>query len=121
MWRLWNNIVTLCFLACLLLTPALALTVKENYLFYCAPCHGIEGRGDGPNATPTQPVAPRNHRSKKEMSKLSDQDIINVIKFGGRATGISTLMPPYKNTLTEEEIVELKDYLRELCQCRGPE
>lgn len=99
----------------------MALTVKENYLFYCAPCHGIEGRGDGPNATPTQPVAPRNHRSKKEMSKLSDQDIINVIKFGGRATGISTLMPPYKNTLTEEEIVELKDYLRELCQCRGPE
>ncbi len=97
-----------------------ALTARENYRFYCAPCHGLEGRGDGPNATPTQPVRPRNHRSPVEMEKLSDEDIINVIRFGGRATGVSTLMPPYRNTLTEEEIMELKNYLRELCQCRGP-
>ncbi len=120
MWLPWNRIIVALLLAFLFTIPASALRVKENYLFYCAPCHGLDGRGEGPNATPTQPVTPRNHRNPKEMEKLSDEDIINVIRFGGRATGISTLMPPYRNTLTEEEILELKDYLRELCQCSGP-
>jgi len=30
---------------------SLAATAEENYKFYCAQCHGLEGRGDGPNAT----------------------------------------------------------------------
>ncbi len=96
-----------------------AATAADNYTFYCAQCHGTEGRGDGPNATKTQPVKPRNHTDAVQMSKLSDDDIISVIKGGGRALGKSTMMPPFSSTLTGEEIIELKEYLRGLCKCQG--
>ncbi|MBI5233677.1 MAG: cytochrome c [Deltaproteobacteria bacterium] len=96
---------------------ALAANAKENYKFYCAQCHGLEGKGNGPNATPDQPVSPRDHTNKVEMTKLSDDDIISVIKSGGAATSKSTMMPPWGKTLTEDEIKDLKVYLRELCKC----
>ncbi|MDP2690139.1 MAG: cytochrome c [Deltaproteobacteria bacterium] len=96
-----------------------AATAAENYRFYCAQCHGLEGKGDGPNATKSQPVDPRDHTSAHEMNKLTDEDIINSITDGGAATSKSTLMPPFGKTLTKQEIVELKDYLRKLCACKG--
>lgn len=96
-----------------------AATAEANYKFYCSQCHGLEGKGDGPNATKSQPVSPRNHTSATEMAKLTDQDIVNVIKGGGAATSKSTMMPPFGKTLTEEEVVALKDYLRHLCKCKG--
>ncbi len=90
---------------------------KEIYRFYCSSCHGLEGRGDGPNNTPTQPVKPRNHTNAAKMSQLSDEDLIHVIKEGGAATNRSRMMPPFGGTLTDREISALKDYLRELCNC----
>ncbi len=92
-------------------------TAKTNYRFYCSACHGLEGRGDGPNNTKTQPVRPRNHTNAAKMSQLSDEDIIHVIKEGGAATNRSRMMPPFGNTLKDSEISALKDYLRELCNC----
>lgn len=92
-----------------------------NYRFYCAQCHGITGAGDGPNATRYQPVEPRNFTSWSEMSILTDSEIILAIEHGGTATAKSTLMPPFVETLTGAEIVELKDYIRMLCRCVGPE
>lgn len=100
-------------------TVSSAATAETNYRFYCAQCHGTEGKGDGPNATKSQPVSPRNHTSAKDMSKLTDQDIINVINGGGSATSKSTLMPPFGKTLTDKEVKDLKDYLRKLCKCKG--
>ena len=94
-----------------------AVDVKDIYRFYCAQCHGLQGRGDGINNREEMPVTPRDHTSSEEMGKLSDEEIISVIKEGGAATSKSTLMPPFMKTLTEEEIVRLKDYLRELCKC----
>lgn len=96
-----------------------AATATENYKFYCAQCHGIDGMGDGPNATKNMPVSPRDHTSAYEMSKLTDEDIINVIREGGAATSKSTLMPPFGATLSGAEITALKDYLRKLCKCRA--
>jgi mono/diheme cytochrome c family protein len=98
-----------------------AASAKENYKFYCAQCHGVNGKGSGPNATESQPVSPRDHTNTVEMSKLTDRDIINIIKGGGAATSKSTMMPPWSKTLTEKEIVALKDYLRKLCKCVGPQ
>lgn len=95
------------------------VSAKVNYAFYCAPCHGSGGRGDGINATKTQPVSPRDHTKKAEMQKLTDSDIINVIKGGGGSVGRSTLMPPFGSTLTREEVLELKELLRTLCKCKG--
>lgn len=97
---------------------AYAATAEDNYRFYCAQCHGLTGRGDGPNATKSQPVTPRDHTSAKEMSKLTDEDIINSITDGGAATSKSTMMPPFGKTLSKGEIAALKDYLRRLCKCK---
>jgi len=98
---------------------ARAAPARENYAFYCAQCHGFEGRGDGPNATETQPADPRDHTSAYDMRKLTDAEIIDVIKHGGSATGKSTLMPPFVNTLSGREIRELDLLLRSLCKCKG--
>ncbi len=105
------------FLSALTMGPASAGTAKEVYRFYCAACHGLYGKGDGPNNTPTQPVRPRNHTNAAKMSQLSDEDLINVIREGGAATNRSRMMPPFGDTLTKKEISELKDYLRQLCKC----
>lgn len=95
-----------------------AASGEENYRWYCAQCHGLKGKGDGPNATKDQPVNPRNHTDSKEMSKLSKADVENVIRDGGVATGKSTMMPPFGKTITEEEIKELVTYLEKLCNCK---
>ncbi|MBE9528562.1 MAG: cytochrome c [Proteobacteria bacterium] len=97
--------------------PSTAASAPENYRFYCAQCHGLEGLGDGPNATKNQPVEPRDHTSAYEMGKLTDEDIGYVIRDGGVATSKSTLMPPFGATLTDEEIAELVVHIRKLCNC----
>jgi cytochrome c oxidase cbb3-type subunit 3 len=96
-----------------------AASPGENYRFYCAQCHGLKGDGRGINSNETQPVSPRDHTDARAMSKLSDREIISVIKEGGRAVGKSTMMPPFSETLSEKEIIGLKDYMRELCRCTG--
>lgn len=99
--------------------PSYGASAAENYRFHCAQCHGADGRGDGPNATVEMPVSPRDHTSAAEMRKLTDEDIVNAITRGGPATSKSSLMPPYGKTLSRGEILELKDYLRKLCGCKG--
>ncbi len=94
-------------------------TALENYRFYCAQCHGLEGRGDGPNATKSQPVSPRDHTSSLEMNKLTDDEVVSAITDGGAATSKSTMMPPFGKTLSKGEITALKDYIRTLCKCKG--
>ena len=93
--------------------------VEDLYRFHCAQCHGLKGMGDGPNATKEMPVTPRDHTSALEMGKLTDADIISAITGGGTATSKSSLMPPFGKTLSKQEIVSLKDYLRKLCNCKG--
>ncbi len=100
---------------------AMAATPEENYRFYCAQCHGVDGDGRGINSNATQPVSPRDHTDARAMSKITDADIIAVIKRGGRAVGKSTMMPPFAETLTEKEILGLMDYMRKLCKCTGPQ
>ncbi len=101
-------------------SPARAAKAADNYKFYCSQCHGLTGDGTGPNSNDTQPVSPRDHTDATGMAKLPDVDIINVIKGGGKATGKSSMMPPFGKTLTEKEITDLKDHLRKLCKCKGP-
>lgn len=89
----------------------------DNYKWYCSQCHGLNGKGDGINATKEQPVSPKDHTNTKEMSKLSNADIEDVIIGGGKATGKSSMMPPFGKTLTDTEVKELIKYLRQLCKC----
>jgi len=98
---------------------AQAADADQLFKFYCAQCHGLEGKGNGPNVGKEFPVDPRNFTKADEMEKLSDADIKNVILDGGPSASKSPMMPPWGKTLTEEEVDALVKYLRKLCNCTG--
>ena len=92
---------------------------EKVFKFYCAQCHGTGGKGDGPNVTEDFKVSPRNFTKAKEMNKLTDADLKNVILDGGPSVDKSPLMPPWGKTLTSEQVDGLIKHLRKLCQCKG--
>lgn len=99
--------------------PVQAEETEQLFKFYCAQCHGLEGKGNGPNVGKEFPVDPRNFTKSDEMEKLSDADIKNVILDGGPSMSKSPMMPPWGKTLTEEDVDGLVKYLRKLCNCTG--
>lgn len=98
---------------------AAAAEPQQVYEFYCAQCHGIVGKGNGPNVTKDFPVNPKDFTNVAEMSKLTDADIRNVILGGGPSASKSPMMPPWGKTLNKHEVGELVKYLRKLCSCNG--
>jgi len=92
---------------------------RRLYLHYCTPCHGKKGNGKGFNARYLDP-RPANHTDSEFMSKRTDGDLFDAIYGGGRAVGKSPLMPPWGETLSEDEIKSLIIYLRWLCRCQHP-
>ncbi len=107
------------FVFLLTLAPATASETEKVFKFYCAQCHGLTGKGDGPNVTKDFPVSPRNFTNAAEMNKLSDADLKNVILDGGPSVSKSPMMPPWGKTLTAEQVDGLIRHLRTLCQCEG--
>ncbi len=91
---------------------------KQLYDFYCAQCHGLTGKGDGPNVTKDFKTDPRNFTSAVDMKKLSDADIKNVITDGGAAVSKSELMPPWRKTISAADIDKLVAYVWKLCGCK---
>ena len=92
---------------------------EQVYLFYCAQCHGLGGKGDGPNVTEYLPVSPRDFTSAKEMNKLTDDHMRKVIRDGGPAISKSPMMPGWADTLADEEVEMLVKHIRALCGCPG--
>jgi len=88
------------------------------YQLYCSQCHGVRGNGKGINA-PFLFVAPRDHTSTEEMSRLTDEDILTAIQSGGRAVGKSALMPSWAGTIAGEDIRVLVGYVRSLSARSG--
>jgi cytochrome c oxidase cbb3-type subunit 3 len=87
---------------------------KKLYGQFCVSCHGQSGKGDGPAAAALNPK-PRDHTDKELMSKLSDDDMLKVIKNGGASVGKSPLMPPWGGALKDEQIKDVIAYIRTLC------
>ena len=109
-------------LACLLLglggpRGVWAGTPEENFRWFCAQCHGPEGRGDGVNHTPDLPVKPRNLTDPKDIGQFSDEEIVATITRGGAVNDLSAIMPPWGDRLSEAEIKGLVRFIRGLCKC----
>ena len=113
-----SAVVTIFFVLTVMAPNLFAEAAKDNYKLYCAQCHGVRGNGAGINKADMS-VAPRNHTSTAEMSRLKDSDIYDAIASGGTAVGKSTLMPPWSGVMTDTEIKEMVAYLRELCNCKN--
>ena len=93
---------------------------KKNYQLHCATCHGASGDGMGELADLLgDGIKPRDHTDSKVMSQRSDEDIRKVIADGGESLGFNSAMPPFSTILSEEEILELVQYIRSLCKCKG--
>jgi cytochrome c oxidase cbb3-type subunit 3 len=110
-------IVTLC--AVVLSTALIAQAAdaeqgKKLYGQFCASCHGQSGKGDGAAAAALNPK-PRDHTNKEYMSKMSDAEMLKVIKDGGASIGKSPLMPPWGASLKDEQIQDVIAYIRTLC------
>lgn len=92
-------------------------SAPENYKTYCVQCHGIQGNGKGVNIRDMS-VQPRDHTDAKSMSGRSDEMLFKVIKEGGPSIDKSILMPPWGDTLSDEEIRDMVQHLRALCKCK---
>ncbi len=92
-------------------------TAADNYKTYCVQCHGMQGNGKGLNIRDMS-VQPRDHTDAKAMSTRSDDNLFKVIKEGGLSIDKSVLMPPWGDSLSDEEIHDMVQYLRTLCKCK---
>ncbi len=86
---------------------------KVLYDYYCVLCHGATGNGDGFNAymlaTPPAKLA-----DPTFIAKLSDEQIKGVIRDGGAAHGLSSLMPSWGGLFKTQDLTTLIAYIRTL-------
>jgi len=80
----------------------------------CASCHGLQGRGDGPQAPFLSP-RPGSLISAGTSAK-SDSDLFATITSGKPRTA----MPAWKDLLTEEQRRDVLAYVRSLVRFHKP-
>jgi len=96
--------------------PDLGYGAREGralFGYYCATCHGAEGRGDGLNAYNLDPK-PRDLSEPAFQSDRADEDLAAVIRSGGGVAGLSTGMPPWGRTLGDRKIRNIVAFIRTL-------
>lgn len=118
-----NRIVFTAVLVIIMLSTSTAsfadATAQQNYDWYCAQCHGPEGKGDGINSVNELPVGPMNFSVSKEIIKYSNEQIIKTLTHGGPVNTLDSLMPPWGNRLSQDEIKALMLHVRSLCKGEG--
>jgi mono/diheme cytochrome c family protein len=92
---------------------------ESLYLKYCAACHGVNGDDEGYNAK-FLPKTPARHADKAYMSTRPDDTLFDGVHAGGYIPNKHHLMPPWGQTLKNEEIWQLVAFMRRLRQCEGP-
>lgn len=77
--------------------PPAAGLASESYTQNCAPCHGASGDGDGPAGAAADPTV---FSDPAETWESAPAKLFFVTKFGR----IENLMPPWRNSLSDEQI-----------------
>ena len=80
------------------------------YKEYCAQCHGLTGKGDGPAASGLEPK-PAIH-ANIPFEKLPIDYLYNVINHGGAAMGKSPSMPYWGPTIGQQGVADVISYLK---------
>ncbi|MET0071305.1 MAG: c-type cytochrome [Candidatus Thiodiazotropha sp.] len=81
---------------------------KGVYEDNCAACHGRSGKGDGPLAEVLD-LKPKDHTDSAEMNKHPNSHFIQVVSHG---TPGKSMMPGWKEMLSQEEIEGVVSYMR---------
>ena len=83
---------------------------KAVYERHCLSCHGVQGRGDGPNAV-LLTIAPANFHRPGSFLK-SDETLLRMIEHGG----VYSPMHAWRGRLTDGEMQDVLAYIRLLSQ-----
>jgi len=65
---------------------------KDLFKTRCVPCHGEQGKGNGPGAAALNPK-PRNYTDATWQASVTDEQLKKTIVYGGAAVGKSPNMP----------------------------
>jgi len=90
---------------------------RQLYTFYCTPCHGMSGKGDGLLAKQLNPE-PRDHtdgagkRAGDGMNDRTDEQLFNAITKGGQGISKSVNMPAWGHIISEKGRWDIVSYLR---------
>lgn len=92
------------------LVTAQGRTARGQVLYdeHCARCHGLTGRGDGPDAAKLT-VPPANFHTARSRA-MTDFELLTTISYGIAFSP----MHAWRGTVTDEELLELVRYIREL-------
>lgn len=86
---------------------------RQVHVNNCQRCHGPQGKGDGP-AGKLLKTKPADWTDKAKMSRMSDDDIYKIIWGGGGSVGKSSLMPAFKDKLSDQQIRDVRAFIRSL-------
>jgi len=90
-------------------TPASITAGAAVYKKYCAFCHGVTGKGDGPLAP--KDANPADLTDAKWDHGATDGDIFNVIQNGGGAT---SKMVAFKGKMPDQDMWHIVNFVRSL-------
>lgn len=88
-------------------TPDSVVQGQKLFAIYCAPCHGTEGKGDGPVSAKYVPPPPL---QAELVQAKSDGFMEHYMGSGG------ALMPAYGEALSEEERWHVVNFIRSLAK-----
>jgi mono/diheme cytochrome c family protein len=95
--------------------PPEAAVGRRIYVERCAPCHGDEGRGDGPAAAALEP-RPRNLHEPALWDGRGPDRLRDVVQHGKPGT----MMQPFQGVLSDGEIDAVIEYLGRFRPTAGP-
>jgi mono/diheme cytochrome c family protein len=88
-------------------TPAVLAKGKAIYAKNCQRCHGVEGKGDGPNSKPDSPAA---DLSDDYRTSLNPDGVMYYRIFGGHPPE----MPAFEKILSKDDIWAVVMYAKSL-------
>jgi uncharacterized membrane protein/cytochrome c551/c552 len=77
---------------------------RATFAERCTPCHGLDGRGDGPSSSALNPK-PRNYHDPVWQQTATDAGISKAILEGGASVGKSAVMPANPDLVKKPEVV----------------
>src|SRR5688572_14258421 len=86
---------------------------EKLYQTACAACHGSDGKGPDPGRK--LKVAVPDFTECSFSTREPDPDWMAVVHQGGPVRAFDATMPAFGESLSEEEIQQILDYIRTLC------
>jgi len=91
---------------------ALIAEGKAVYELGCASCHGVDGETNPAWESETRPVELSDCTTTSEPTALWEA----IVRDGGPEHGLSSIMPAFGETFTEQEIHAVVAYMRTFCE-----